>query len=212
MNHTTVVKPSQSTRETKWLFLIVTIIVMICAAIISLRNHSYQAKTIEQWQIDGFKELTPVETAVFTSLQTAALEIGQTHELDGYWMNILELEMLYVPPFAKEAAWKKQGQIKWSMTDLKNGERHIAIYKGVPGNNDVGGVFLLLMLHDHKKKQGNVAAGPEHAPYEIWFNKKKDQKTPDIITDQALIAGGWREVVARTGEDEVMRTKGKAIQ
>ncbi len=53
--------------------------------------------------------------------------------------------------------------------------------------------------------------GPTHAPYEIWINDKKNQGFPNIITDQALIAAGWKEIVALTGEDEMKRMKGTTI-
>ncbi len=123
-----------------------------------------------------------------------------------------ELEEYLIPPFVKDAAWGKQGKIAWEMKIIPADDRHIAMYKGIPGNDDVGGAFLLLMLHEHKKRQGNVSTGSTHMPFEIWFHTTADQKFPDVITDQALISAGWREIVALTGEDEVSRIKGKTIQ
>ncbi len=209
----TIVLPAKSGSETRWLLLITALIVTLCATAIYFRTGSNMEKTTETWQINAFSELNRQEIGVFNSLLTAALEIGATHDLDdGYWLNISELEEFLVPPFVKDAAWSKQGKIEWDLRIIPSENRHIAMYKGIPANDDVGGAFLLLMLHEHKKKQGNVPAGPTHAPFEIWFHEKAQQKFPDVITDQALISAGWREVVALTGEDEVTRMKGKTIQ
>lgn len=209
----TIVAPAKGSAETKWLLLVASIIISICAATISARTaHTVQNRT-ESWQLNAFTDFNSQETGVFNGLLNAAYEIGHTHDYqNGHWMEIRELEEFYIPPFVKDAAWKKQGNISWEQKVISVNNRHMALYKGVPANDTIGGSFLLLMLHEHKKKQGNAAKGPTHAPYEIWFHTNVDQKFPVIITDQALINAGWREVIALTGEDEVLRTKGKTIQ
>ena len=68
------------------------------------------------------------------------------------------------------------------------------------------GSFLLVMLHDHVKKEGNAGAAA-HVPYEIWLHASPVAETPSMVTDQSLINKGWREVVARKGESETLRTK-----
>lgn len=208
----TIVKPANSTQETRWLFLVVVLVFFCCASFITFRTGDNQVKDIENWQLNAFEDLNGNELAIFSALQTAAIEISDLHEFEGPgWASVEKLEEIYVPPFVRDSAWRKQGEIDWTMKDLQVGELHIAIYQGRPAKEAIGGTFLLLMLHDHKKKQGNAAAGKTHAPYEIWFNTNLDKKSPDVITDQALISSGWREVVALTGEDELIRTKGKKI-
>lgn len=211
LNH--IVCPAKSSTETRWLLGITLFTLVICATAISMPHSGSKTKQVEAWQLNAFAELNGNEIGVFNGLQTAALEIAETHELeDDHWMDVAELEKLYIPPFVKDAAWHKQGEILWSMKKLNSDKRHIALYKGTPAKDIVRGDILLLMLHDHQKKQGNAASGPTHAPFEIWFHDKTNQKYPEIITDQALISSGWREAVALTGEDEVTRMKGTSIQ
>ncbi|PIE65355.1 MAG: hypothetical protein CSA26_03255 [Desulfobacterales bacterium] len=208
-----IVQPASGGSETRWLLVIVIMIVVCCGLAIYMRTETGVQKGPESWQMNAFTELNSSEIGIFTALQTAAVEIDETHDLeDGRWLGIDEMEELYIPPFVKDSAWHKQGKVVWTRKIVSADEIHIALYRGISDTETVRGTFLLLMLHDHKKKQGNVAAGPTHAPFEIWFHDQKDRAFPDIITDQALISAGWREVVGHTGEDEELKLKGKMIQ
>ncbi len=208
----TLVNPAKGGTETLWLLMVTAVILIGCGTAIGMRMHTNYEKRIETWQIDAFAELEAGEISIFNALQAAAEEINATHILEGdYWVSVAELEELYVPPFAHDAAWHKQGKIQWAMKMVATDDRHIALYLGHPQAEEIQSAFLLLLLHDHKKKQGNAAVGPTHAPYEIWINDKKNQGFPNIITDQALIAAGWKEIVALTGEDEIKRMKGTTI-
>ena len=207
-----IVSPAISSAETRWLLLIILAIFICYSIVITTQTRSGAEKQLEVWQLNAFEALNASELAVFNALQIAALEIEQTHHWEnGRWLEIEELAELYITPFVKNAAWRKQGQIEWSQKIIPGDDRHIALYRGLPQTEDVRGAFLLLMLHDHEKKQGNVSTGPTHAPFEIWLHKNRDQRFPEIITDQALISTGWQEIVALTGEDEVIRMKGTAI-
>ncbi len=209
----TIIAPAKSGSETRWLLFIITTLLVICAATIFMRTGGTKKNELEAYQINAFSEFSAPEMGVFNNLLTAALEIDSTHSHeDGYWMTVNELAAYLVPPFVKDAAWNKQGKIFWEQKLIKAEGHPIALYKGVPTNDDVGGTFLLLMLHKHLKKRGNTSTTAAHIPFEIWFHKTITQKFPDIITDQALIRAGWKEVVALTGEEEVTRTKGKSIK
>lgn len=210
----TIVSPARGGTESKWLLLLTILILTICFTIVSARTHGNTESKTESWQLSAFSDLNSFEIGVFNSLQIAAIEIGQVHDIEnGRWMGAKELKANYIPPFVKDAAWHKQGEIQWKQKLIDAQNRHIALYKGKPSTgNAVGGTFLLLMLHDHQKKQGNAAIRLAHKPFEIWFHKTVDQKFPTVITDQALINSGWLEIIALTGEDEITRIKGKTIQ
>lgn len=209
----TLVAPAKGGKETFWLLIVAAVILMCCGTAIGMRMNTDYKKSIDTWQVNAFSELEAGEISIFNALQTAAEEIAETHEMEPTsWMSVEELEELYVPPFAHDAAWNKQGKIKWTMQSGSSDNVHIGLYLGHPQAEDIQSAFLLLMLHEHKKKQGNAATGPTHAPYEIWINDKKSQDFPTIVTDQALIAAGWKEIVALTGEDEMKRMKGSTIK
>ncbi len=208
----TIVTPAKGGTETRWLLIIACCILIVCAIAIFARTGSVDQITMESWQINAFKDLNAKEIGIFNSLLTASIEIEETHDFEGSWLEVNELAGMYIPPFVKDSAWEKQGKITWEKKILDADQRHIAMYRGIPSTPDIRGAFLLLMLHDHQKKQGNAAKVASHAPFEIWFHKNTRQKFPEIITDQALISAGWNEIVALTGEDEVNRMKGKTIQ
>ncbi|PID76905.1 MAG: hypothetical protein CSB24_04205 [Deltaproteobacteria bacterium] len=201
-----VVTPAKGISETSWVLSLAFLILALCSVLIFTRGKEAAEEEISPWQINAFAELNASEMGVFNALLTAAIEIEQAHE-EGGWMEVVELEGMFIPPFARDTAWQKQGKIVWEKNIFNAGDKHIAAYKGTPANDAVRGDFLLVMLHDHQKKQGNAAAG--HAPFEIWIHDQAGRKFPQMITDQALIAAGWREIVALTGKDEITKTKGK---
>lgn len=209
---TTTVQSCRASHESRWLALVVVCVLLVCSSAISLRTGQQVEKQITGWQINAFTELNGNETAVFSALETAALEINDTHDLEGgQWMGISQLEEMYIPPFVRDSSWQKQGKIIWSMKDLHSNSLDIATYMGTPGDDSIGGTFLLVLLHDHQPKQGQAGDEPKHPAYEIWFHKNRSQENPDIITDQALTSTGWREVVALTGQDEAVRIKGRKL-
>jgi hypothetical protein len=161
----------------------------------------------ESWRLDAFSDLSPGELAVFNGLRTAALDIQMMHEEDGLWPTIDALEEAAVPPFNQDVVWHQSGRMVWSRSIIATEARHIALYLGSPLLCDQGRSLLLVMMHDHVRRQGNVP-GRGRAPYEIWLHPACAPDIPDALTDQALITAGWYEVVARTGAIETRHTKG----
>ncbi|PIE64407.1 MAG: hypothetical protein CSA26_08605 [Desulfobacterales bacterium] len=200
-----IVPPARGGRETRWVLVAAVCILVVCSAAIVTRTRDDSENRLKSWQLNAFSGLNGNEIGVFNALLTASIEIEDIHTQEGYWIDVNALEKLYIPPFARDAAWKKQGRIVWKQKIINAENRHIAMYMGTPANDDIGGTFLLLMLHDHEKKQGNVGSRPGHAPFEIWFNRERGPEFPRIITDQAFIGAGWKEVIALTGKDESTR-------
>lgn len=246
-----IVCPACGRSETRWLFGAAVLIFAVCASVVGIRTSTDTTKQIETWQIDAFNVLRPAELGTFNALRTAALEIEDVHDTEGErWMPITELQEYLVPPFVHDAAWRKSGKLTWEQNIVPAGNRHIALYRGQPQEAGVSGTFLLVMLHEHTKKQGNVPTGNKdiewaeneflkptalgekpggqsddkavfpsssmrfehshdrHAAFEIWMHRSETKPFPDVVTDQALIAAGWQEVIALSGKDEVRRVKG----
>ncbi len=203
-----VVRPSGSMRETRWVLLVALLTVAVCSGAIIVRNTSARAVETPSWQVDAFLDLRAEELATFNALHTAAPEIVLFHDdiLD-QWPTVAELEGEFMPPFVQDAAWKQNGGHGWERSVISTQEKHIACYIGRPLDETVSRTFLLVMLHEHIKKEGT--GGSTHAPYEIWIHPSQAAATPEMVTDQALINAGWREVVARSGEREMQRTKGE---
>nr|WP_277749736.1 MULTISPECIES: DUF6162 family protein [unclassified Pseudodesulfovibrio] len=197
-----VVCPSGTGQETWMVFAAALVTVIMCSVAIVLRNTTASARVVPAWQVDAFKELRAEELAIFNGLYTAAPEIQMYHEDDGGWPTVDALASWHVPPFVHDAAWIKNGAFGWTRSVIATQDEHVALYVGHPQDSGESCSFLLVMLHEHDHE--DEAA---HAPYEIWLHASPVEKIPTMISDQALINKGWREVVARKGEDEMKHTK-----
>lgn len=207
-----LVGPSGSGTETRLVLLVALLTVCISGFAILYRNAKPEMESIPDWQVNAFSELRAAELSVFNGLYTAAPEIEMFHmDTGNRWPSIDELAAAYISPFVRDAAWEKNGSYDWSRSIIATQDKHIALYIGHPRKTAKLSSFMLVMLHNHVKKEGN-AAGGVHAPFEIWMNTSSVAEAPIMVTDQALINKGWREVVARRGEDETRRTKQEYIQ
>ncbi|NDV19055.1 hypothetical protein GO013_06430 [Pseudodesulfovibrio sp. JC047] len=204
-----VVRPAGAGVETRLVLLVAFLTVMVCGGSIFLRTSSARVAEVSGWQVDAFNDLRAEELALFNGLYTAAPEIMAFHDdSNGQWPSVTDLETDLIPPFIRDSAWRKNGAMEWSNSILSTKDKHIALYVGHPQDSDISGSFLLVILHDHVKKEGNAGAAT-HAPFEVWLHPSPVAETPTMVTDQALINKGWREVVARKGEDEMKRMKGE---
>lgn len=207
-----VVCPSGGSAETWWLAAFAVLVVVVCTLAVGTRTGSSETAELQPWQMNAFTALNANEQGTFNALYTSAMEIDAAHEEgEGEWMDIHELEQLFIPPFARDAAWRRQGRIRWTHNLPISEEMDMALYLGIPEEKEASGSFLLVMLHGHARKQGNASGKPEHARYEVWHHASTSVKFPAVITDQALIASGWKEVVALKGSDEIRRVKGESI-
>lgn len=204
-----IVRSANSRSETKLVLLVAILTIVLCGSVIAQRRTVTGVVEMPAWQVNAFQDLRATELATFNALNSASPEIEAFHDEDRHWPTIVELRGDYIPPFVQDAAWQKNGRLRWRRSILSVGKKHIALYFGKPERQGVSGSFLLVMLHDHVKKNVNVG-GATHAPYEVWLHSSAKVLMPKMMTDQALISVGWREVVARKGEDEVRRTKDEA--
>ncbi len=207
---TQIVSPASKGSESFYLFGVTLLIIASCAFLISLETGKEEKRTLQDYQIDAFVDLNSKELAVFNSLRTSALEINSFHEESGIeapWPTVEQMQEDALPPFTKDVSWKKSGGYTWARSLRPKGNIDLAAFIGHPKDNHCGSM-LLLFTHEHGKKQGNVLDEPKHPPYEIWYHKAKYQPLPDVLTDQILIAAGWKEIRALSGADEVKRVKG----
>jgi len=204
-----VVRPSGPGRETGLVLLFALLTVLVCGSAVALRNSATEAGPLPSWQVDAFRDLGGMDLAVFNALVTAAPEIEMIHEEMGGWPTVDRLAGDFLPPFVEDAAWERNGAYAWDRVAIASAARHIVLYVGRPQGE--GATFMLVMLHEHIKKEGN-AAGSVHAPFEVWMHPSSASEIPKTVTDQALIGQGWREVLARKGEGEIRSDRGDFVQ
>ncbi|WP_147822464.1 DUF6162 family protein [Salidesulfovibrio onnuriiensis] len=207
-----LVRPAGGGNETLWLAVAAVVVVVACALGMGLRDRGARTAELLPWQMNAFTALNPEELGTFNALYTAAVEIDAVHEDgDGGWMDISEMEDLFMPPFARDAAWRRQGRMVWTRRVPESPDLDLALYLGVPQQRERSGSFLLVMRHDHSAGRGHGAAEPGHGRFEVWYQASHRGGFPAVIKDQALIAAGWKEVVAFKGGDEIERVKGEVV-
>lgn len=206
--NTITVQPSHSRNEMVYVLLTTLLVIIVAGATIALRLRTTNEVSLQSFQINAFEVLKTDEQGIFNDLYAAAMEIIDYHEMeDEKWISVNQLEEDFIPPFVHDVAWSKRGKPKWNMKVLDSETRHTVMYLGQTDNVSDSGSFLLVCLHEHKKKV--VQTGAVHAPFEIWHNPDKEVTLPDRFSDQVLISEGWKEVVAYKGEDELKRLKGE---
>lgn len=203
------ITPSGKGKETSYVLLAAIIVLITCATLISLNQSTTELLELQNFQISAFADLNDQELAIFNGLYTSAYEIDEIHDEGcGEWLTVKDLEESLLPPFVKDSSWDKNGKYEWSRTLSPTGTIDVAIYIGNPADKTKSGAFILLFLHDHANINSSSLTLPEHAPFEIWFHASADKSVPSIITDQAFIAAGWKEVEALSGKEEIKRIKG----
>ncbi len=206
---TTTVTSNNALNELLFVCLTALVVISLSGVMITVRLRTEQKVSLERHQISVFEELGVADQGVFNDLYAAALEIIEAHETDeDEWIAVKQLESDYISPFVHDLAWKKRGRISWHKKNLNSETKHTVLYMGKPSVRGGTGSFLLVCLHEHRKA-GAQTREKEHAPFEIWYHKSTDVDLPQFFSDQLLITGGWKEVVAYKGEDEVIRLKGK---
>lgn len=203
------IKSSGKGKETSYILIAATTLLITCSALISLNHTKSESIKLPKFQMSAFTDLNEQELAIFNGLYTSAVEIDEIHNDEGgEWLTITELEDSFLPPFVKDSLWKKSGQYKWSRRLNPTGSIDVAIYSGSPTGKIKSGSFTLLFLHDHAAMNSSQNPNPVHAPFEIWYHASSEKHPPSLITDQAFIAAGWKEVAPLSGKDEVKRIKG----
>ncbi|MBI9093095.1 MAG: hypothetical protein JEZ12_28115 [Desulfobacterium sp.] len=203
-----IVKPLSTRSEVICLAMMVVVVVMISGGVIAGRIRPNDEKVLKPHQLSAFRDLNSLEQGTFNDLYAAAMEINELHGTgDEEWPSLATLEDECMPPFVKDRVWKKRGRLAWEHRVPWSGTRHVALYLGVPRDAGSFGCFFLVMIHDHAGKRPGTET-VEHPPCEIWHHDDVNVAFPEIVTDEALMVKGWKEVVAYKGEEEVQRLKG----
>lgn len=207
----TVVPPAGYRRESLSIAGIVALIVLLTLTSVWLRGGQEALEPLFDWQISAFYDLKPADQAVYNALLVASDELWYAHSDLLYfgteeqranpWPSVAELDELYLmPPFAKDVAWRQQGEIEWSLIASFSFEGS-AVYFGSGGKLADQSAYLLLLSHVHKG--ASYANGAQ-----VWVHEDADVEAPDTVVRDSLIRNGWKEVVPYSGADEVERIRG----
>ena len=175
---TQVVRPAGAGHESLWVAILSLTIILLAAAVISLRSESQEEQSIAAHQIDARRDLNAAEQGIHTELVVALDEILMLQDELHALPEPQQLAEEGIPPFTNDASTATRGHHVWQL--LQVGDDHA--YQGLSGDSAVAGSFLLL---------------PSAAGADIWLNRARDAAAPQNLRADALIAAGWRQVASQ---------------
>ncbi len=174
MSTTQVVRPAGAGHETLYVLLLCLIILAVAATVVTLHGETQEIAAVPSHQLDARRDLSPAEQGIYADLRVTLDEIQLLQEQDAL-PTPEQLAKEGFAPFAQDASSVSRGDHHWQLLEP-------SAYLGVTQAPSISG-SLLMRVH---------SAEPD-----IWLNRQANLAVPSDLTDQALIAAGWQQVVAQ---------------
>lgn len=174
-----IIRPAGAGHETLQVLLACLLILLVAAGVIGLRGESHEPDALANHQLDARRDLTAAEQGLYADLRVALDEIRLLAEEQTAPVSVAQLAEEGLPPFTADPSAITRGAHQWQMS----GDSYLGISQSLP----VAGSFLL-----RHPRQDDDAEQPD-----IWVNRSTATGAPAELSDQALIADGWKQVVTR---------------
>lgn len=181
-----IVRPAGAERETLFVALLCLAIVLAAATVIGFRTRAPELVTVAEGQVDARDGLTAAEQGLNADLQVAADDIAVALE-GGEAPSPKDLAEEGLPPFATDATSAGRGGHAWTLVPVADG---FAGWLGQTASTDTAGSLLLRVAvkDDHAHEAESAVS--------VWLNRSKDAVVSGL-SNEALIASGWKEIVSR---------------
>lgn len=175
-----VVRPAGAGHETLYVLALCLVILLVAGSVIGWHGESQDVHSVETHQLDARRDLTASEQGIYADLRVTLDEIRLLAPEQATPITPQQLSEEGLAPFVEDASSVSRGGHAWQMVDKS--------YVGLSQNPAVAGSFLLRI--------GTVDDTPD-----VWINRSPslgaDSKGITDISDKALIASGWQQVVAQ---------------
>ncbi|WP_404487497.1 DUF6162 family protein [Pseudomonas sp. HT11] len=175
MSNTKVVRPAGAGHETLYVLLLCLIILAVAGSVIALHGETQEVAALPSHQLDARRDLSASEQGIYADLRVTLDEIQLLQQEQGALPTPEQLAEEGFAPFAQDASSVSRGDHRWQLLEP-------SAYLGVSQTPSISG-SLLMRVH---------GAEPD-----IWLNRQANLAAPSDLTDQALIAAGWQQVVAQ---------------
>ncbi|MCF5053457.1 hypothetical protein GIW50_22355 [Pseudomonas syringae] len=174
MSTTQVVRPAGAGHETLYVLLLCLIILAVAGTVVALHGESQEVTPVPSHQLDARRDLSAAEQGIYADLRVTLDEIHLLQEEQNALPTPEQLAEEGFAPFAQDASSVSRGDHHWQLLAP-------SAYLGVSQAPATSGSLLM-----------RVGAEPD-----IWLNRQANLAAPSDLTDQALIAAGWQQVVAQ---------------
>lgn len=175
---TQVVRPAGAGHETLNVLLLCLLILAVAGSVVAWRGVSHEPEPVASHQFDARRDLSASEQGIYADLRVTLDEIRLLREEQQTLPTPKNLADEGFAPFAQDASSVSRGGHAWQL--LAD-----TAYFGHSQAPAVAGSFVMLLSTDN-------SAAPD-----IWLNRDVDLKVPTELTDVALSASGWKQIVAQ---------------
>ncbi len=175
MSTTQVVRPAGAGHETLYVLLLCLIILAVAGSVIALHGESREVVAVPSHQLDARRDLSAAEQGIYADLRVTLDEIQLLQQEQSALPTPEQLAEEGFAPFAQDASSVSRGNHRWQVLEP-------SAYLGLSQVPSTSG-SLLMRVH---------GAEPD-----IWLNRSANLAAPSDLTDQALIAAGWQQVVTQ---------------
>lgn len=171
-----IVRPAGAGHETLYVLGLCLTILLGAALVIGWHGESKDVHSVAAHQLDARRDLTAAEQGIYADLRVTLDEIRLLNTEQQTPVTVQQLADEGLAPFAQDASSVSRGGHAWQMLDRS--------YLGLSQNNAVAGSFLL-------------RAGAASDSADVWINRRPALVAATDVSDKALIAAGWQQVVAQ---------------
>ncbi len=175
MSTTQVVRPAGAGHETLYVLLLCLVILAVAGSVIALHGETQEVAAVPSHQLDARRDLSAAEQGIYADLRVTLDEIQLLQQEHSELPTPARLAEEGFAPFAQDASSVSRGGHHWQLLAP-------AAYLGLSQVPRTAG-SLLMRVH---------GAEPD-----IWLNRSANLAAPSDLSDQALIAAGWQQVVAQ---------------
>lgn len=175
---TQVVRPAGAGHETLNVLLLCLLILAIAGSVVAWRGVSHEPEPVAGNQLDARRDLSAAEQGIYADLRVTLDEIRLLRAEQHTLPTPQNLADEGFAPFAQDASSVSRGGHAWQLlTD--------SAYFGRSQTTTVAGSFVMLLSAD------------DQAAPNIWLNRDASLQAPTELTDAALSAAGWKQIVAQ---------------
>lgn len=175
MSTTQVVRPAGAGHETLYVLLLCLIILAVAGSVIALHGETQEVVAVPSHQLDARRDLSAAEQGIYADLRVTLDEIQLLQQEQNTLPTPAQLAEEGFAPFARDASSVSRGDHRWQVLEPST-------YLGLSQAPGTSGSLLMRV---------------NGAEPDIWLNRSANLAAPSDLTDQALIAAGWQQVVAQ---------------
>jgi len=175
---THIVRPAGAGHETLNVLLLCLLILAVAGSVVAWRGVAHEPEPVASHQLDARRDLSAAEQGIYADLRVTLDEIRLLREEQQTLPTPQGLADEGFAPFAQDASSVSRGAHLWQLLAG-------TAYFGHSQSPAVAGSFVMRLSAD-------ANAAPD-----IWLNRAADLQTPAELTDAALSAAGWKQIVAQ---------------